>query len=89
MASDRQLAVALKYDPEQMEIPVLAAKGWGETARRIIEAARAGGVPVQSEPDLAEVLARLDLGQEIPQELYDAVARVLAYIYRINQGQAG
>ena len=63
----------------------LIAKGWGQVAGRIVAAARQQGVPVKEEPDLAQVLSRLDLGQEVPPELYEVVARVLAFIYRMNR----
>ena len=85
MKSDRQLAVALKYDRATHRTPRLTARGWDASARRIIALARTKGVPVQSEPDLAQVLAQLDPGVEVPPELYEVVARVLAFIYRMNK----
>jgi flagellar biosynthesis protein len=85
MSSQRQLAVALKYDRHTSGAPRLVAKGWDDVARKIMAAAGQKGVPVREEPDLAQVLSRLDLGQEISPALYEAVARVLAFIYRMNQ----
>jgi len=82
--SDRQLAVALKYLRGHMDAPRVVAKGRGSVAERILDLARAHGVPVHRDTDLAEVLVRLDLGDWVPPELYKAVAEVLAYLYRMN-----
>jgi len=82
--SDRQLAVALRYLRGRDEAPQVVAKGRGSVAERILEIARARGVPVHRDTDLAEVLVRLDLGDWVPPELYKAVAEVLAYLYRMN-----
>ncbi len=80
----RQVAVALRYDPAAEAAPRVAAKGKGELARRIEEAARARGIPVREDPDLAQVLVQLDLGMMIPEKLYRAVAEVLGWVYRMN-----
>lgn len=80
----RTQAVALRYDPERDTAPVVLAKGKGEIAEKILELARACQVPVYSDPNLVEVLSKLDLGYAIPPELYKAVAEVLAFVYRIN-----
>ncbi len=84
MSVKRQVAVALRYDPVRMPSPQVAAKGKGETARRIEETARAHGVPVKEDADLAQVLVSLDLGSFIPESLYKAVAEILAFVYRLN-----
>ncbi len=84
----RRVAVALGYDVERMSAPTLLAKGFGEVARRILERARAQGIAIREDADLAEVLSRLDVSQVIPPELYRAVAEVLAYLYRANAGMA-
>jgi len=85
----RQLAVALGYQPGEGRAPQVLARGWGLLAEHILEAARAHGVPVREDADLAEVLARLDVGAEIPEELYEAIAELLAFIYRMNAGLVG
>lgn len=86
----RPLAVALRYDRADMPAPRVTAKGGGELAGRILELARAHDVPVRSDPDLLELLAACDLGEEIPSELYHAVAELLAFLYRLNAaGRAG
>ena len=77
-------AVALKYDPSKNTAPQVSAKGSGLVAERIISLAKAHGVPVKDDPDLVEVLAGLDLSEEIPAELYVVVAELLAFVYRMN-----
>lgn len=62
----------------------MTAKGRGEVADAILAAARAHGVPVREDKDLVELLAACDLLDEIPSELYAAVARILAYLHAVN-----
>ncbi len=75
-------AVALSYD--SISAPVLSAKGAGEFAEEIIAMAKKYGVPIREEPELVGLLARLKLGEEIPRELYIAVAETLAFAYMIK-----
>lgn len=83
-ALSRKHAVAVKYDPEEGGAPQIAAKGRGEVAERILELASQHNVPLYEDPDLVEVLGAVDLGSEIPPDLYKAVAEVLAFVYRMN-----
>lgn len=76
------LAVALKYNGN--EAPKVTAKGEGITAEQILEIAEKHGIPLQSEPELARILAQVPLGDEIPQELYVAVAEVIAFAYFLS-----
>jgi flagellar biosynthesis protein len=64
--------------------PEVVASGRGLIAERMLEEARRAGVPVREEPALAEALGRLELGVEIPGELYAAVAETLAWAYRMD-----
>lgn len=89
MSSDRQVAVALRYLRETEPAPRVVAKGRGAVAAKILELARAHGIPVHRDTDLVEVLVRLDLDQLIPPELYQAVAEILAFLYRRNQARPG
>ena len=76
-------AVALRYTPEKAA-PEVVAKGMDHVALRIREAAKAAGVPVVPDPPLARSLhAAVEVGQVIPEELYHAVAQVLAFVYRM------
>lgn len=79
------IAVALRYEQGEMSAPVVVAKGEGEVAQRIREIARAHDVPIVEKPLLARSLFEsTKIGDEIPEELYRAVAEVLAFIYRLK-----
>ncbi len=75
------LAVALHYNGNGA--PRVVAKGGGQVAERIIEAAREHRVPLQEDAALATTLSRLELGREIPRELFVAVAHVLAFAWSV------
>jgi flagellar biosynthesis protein len=79
------LAVALRYDEDREAAPRVLAKGRGRVAEKILELARERDIPIREDPDLVEMLAKLDTGSLIPTELYPAVAEVLAFIYRQNR----
>lgn len=81
----KRRAVALRYDQEQDRAPKIIAKGRGLLAERILEIARDNKIPVHEDPDLVAVLSTLDVNTEIPEDLYRAVAEVLAFVYRLNQ----
>ena len=85
----RPSAVALRYQPEAPFLdaaPRLVAKGQGFLADRILELARQHGVPIQRDPDLLATLEPLDVNSLIPPDLFQAVAVVLATLYRANKG---
>lgn len=75
-------AVALKYDGRGA--PRVTAKGRGKVAEHILELAAEAGVPVREDPELTLLLAQVELGDEIPPELYVAVAQVIAFAYRLS-----
>jgi flagellar biosynthesis protein len=75
------LAVALHYSGNGA--PRIVAKGGGEVAARIVQTAREHNVPLQEDAALAATLSRLELGREIPRELYVAVAQVLAFAWGV------
>lgn len=77
-------AVALLYDKEQGDAPRIVASGRGVLAGKIVETARAAGVYIMEDPDLVELLAKLPVGDDIPPELYQAVAEILAFVYQVN-----
>ncbi|MBF0529455.1 MAG: EscU/YscU/HrcU family type III secretion system export apparatus switch protein [Deltaproteobacteria bacterium] len=78
-------AVALAYDPAKPDLPQITAKGEGELARELIRFALENHVPIKYDPDLVQILSRLDVGSAIPDEVYLVVAEVLAFIYGVNQ----
>ena len=85
--SRRPGAVALRYRPEAPfgdAAPRLVAKGQGLLAERMLDLAREHGVPVQQDPDLLAALEPLDVDRLIPPELFQAVAVVLAALYKAN-----
>lgn len=77
-------ASALKYDPEKNKAPVVVAKGKGYIAEEIIKRAKEHNIEIKEDKDLVEVLSKLDLYAEIPEELYKAVAIILSEVYKIN-----
>lgn len=78
-------AVALRYQLERDDAPVVVAKGRGLLAERIREVAAESGVPVKEDRDLADYLMALDLYAEIPLELYAVVAEILSHIYSMDK----
>ncbi|HUR28309.1 MAG TPA: EscU/YscU/HrcU family type III secretion system export apparatus switch protein [Planctomycetota bacterium] len=72
-------AVALRHDRDSGGAPRVVARGRGEVARRLVEIAAEHGVPVREDPDLAALLALVDLGDDIAVELYQAVAEVICF----------
>jgi len=77
-----QLAVALHYD--KTGAPRVIAKGRGTIGARIVELARAHDIPIEENELLAGALSNVELGDEIPAELYKAVAEVLVFVLRLS-----
>jgi len=78
-------AAALKYLPDSDAAPRIIALGKGETAEKIIETARQNDVCIYQDEQLAHTLNRLKIGDEIPPELYEVVAEVLAFICLVDK----
>ena len=78
-----QLAVALHYD--RAGAPRVVAKGRGSIGARIVEIARAHDIPIEENEVLAGALSNVELGEEIPAELYKAVAEVLIFVLRLSR----
>lgn len=90
ITNPRHFAVALKYDSTSMTAPTVVAKGADEMARKIREIARENNVPIVENPVLARALFRtVQVGREVPGDLYSAVAEVLAYVYQLNNRRVG
>ena len=81
-------AAALAYERESDEAPRLTARSRGAVADKILEIARAHNVPIRSDVDLVEILEKVEIGSEIPLEVYAVVAEIFAYIYKVNQSKA-
>lgn len=82
-------AIALKYEALKMGAPRCIAKGQDLVAQRIKEIARENDVPiVENKPLAQELYKRVDIGQEVPQDLFTAVAEVLAFVYRLKKKEA-
>ena len=80
-----EYAIALKYDENAMHAPRVVAKGQGVIAKRIRELAIAAGVPILERKPLARALYKVvEVGQEIPEEFYAAIAEILAYVYELT-----
>ena len=78
-------AVAIKYDINGSTAPKVVAKGTGLIAGNIVRSAQEHGVPIYQNKTLTGMLMAVELDREIPPELYQAVAEVLAFIYRLDQ----
>jgi flagellar biosynthesis protein len=85
----RKAAIALGYDPKADAAPKVLAAGQGEIARLIEAAAKAHGVPIHQDHPLAQALVRLEVGSQIPPDLYRAVAEVLAFLYKLESTVKG
>jgi flagellar biosynthesis protein len=83
-APERPAAAALAYDPTKPEPPELVALGRGLSAEEIVRIAREHDVPIHQDAGLVEALAKLEVGQTIPRELYAVVAEVLAFVYAVD-----
>ncbi len=81
----KKKAVALKYDKEKNQAPVVRAKGEGKTAQKIIQLAKENGVPLKKDEDLVELLSKVELDKEVPPQMYKAIAEVFSFIYSITK----
>ena len=77
-------AVALRYEAAETSAPRVVATGSGEAAAAILAAAEEHGVPVEQDDALLEMLATCEVGEEIPPELYEAVAELLTWLHRLE-----
>lgn len=81
---EREKAAALEYERGLDAAPTIVAQGQGMMAQKIISLAQKNGVPVHEDRNLIEILSTIDLYEEIPSELYKAVAETLAFIYKMS-----
>lgn len=77
-------AVALAYDADVNNAPLVVASGSGYIAEKIVETADKAGIPVYQDDTAATLLTQLELGQEIPFELYEVVAQIFTYVIKTS-----
>jgi len=78
-------AIAIRYNEDESTAPKVIASGKGLVAEKIIETAREAGIHIQEDANLVELLSKVPVGDEIPVELYQTVAEVLAFVYKVNE----
>lgn len=78
-------AVALRYNQDKENAPKVVAKGKGVTAQKIIEIAHEHDLPIREDSDLIELLSKVEIDHEIPENLYIAVAEVFKFIYLVTK----
>lgn len=82
---ENKVAAALKYEHNKDEAPTVVAAGVNESAEKIIEIAKQNDVHIYEDSELAEQLSSLEVGKNIPVDLYVAVAEVLAFVAKLDQ----
>jgi flagellar biosynthesis protein len=82
--NNKKKAAALKYE-QGYDAPMVTAAGMGHIADKILESAKESNVPIVYDQELANLLNTVDVGVAIPFELYDAVAKVIAYVVDIDK----
>ena len=83
-SKDDGYAVALGYDQDKNNAPVVMAKGSGEIAQKIIKIAEENNIEIRKDADLLQILKAVDINEEIPVEAFAAVAEIISYIYSQN-----
>ena len=84
MQVNKKKAVALGYNRSQDNAPKVLASGAGEIANKIISLAKEHDIPIKEDPDLIEILSKVEGDQEIPPNLYKAVAEIFSFLYKIT-----
>lgn len=85
MSEKVQKAVALKYDRSADKAPRVTASGKGEVAKNIIKVAQLHKLPIKKDEDLIELLSKVEIDREVPENLYKAVAELFSYIYKVSK----
>ena len=88
MKQETKKAAAVRYNPLKEKAPRLLAKGAGFVAERILDLAKRYDIPVREDSELVNALSKLEINTQIPAELYEAVAQVLAFLYSANKDLA-
>lgn len=82
---EKKQAVALTYHHEKDIAPKVTAKGKGYVADQLLKEALKHNIPIQKDPSLVGLLGQLEINESIPDELYEVVAEILAFVYRIDK----
>lgn len=77
-------AAALKYNMKKDNAPKIIASGKGDIAKKILEKAKEEDIHIEENQDLAEILVQMEIGEEIPPELYEVIAEILSFIYNLE-----
>ncbi|TFB23226.1 hypothetical protein E3U55_05255 [Filobacillus milosensis] len=85
MKNKRKEAIALRYDEEQDQAPKVVAKGQGLIAEEILERAENSNVPVYEDDALVQLMNEININEKIPEDLYQVVAEVFAFIYQTDK----
>ena len=85
MQVNKKKAVALGYNRSKDNAPRVLASGAGEIANRIIDLAKEHDIRIKEDPDLIEILSKVEVDQEIPPNLYKAVAEIFSFLYKITK----
>ena len=88
MMRGREAAVALGYAPGSEQAPKALAAGYGEVAKRILELAKENHLHIHEDENLAQLLAQVPVGKEIPEDAYQLVAKLLAFLYQTDRKMA-
>jgi flagellar biosynthesis protein len=86
-AKKKLRAAAISYDSDADIAPKVRASGQGAIAEKIVQIAREAGIPIQEDPALAEILSRIDPGEDVPPDTYLAIAEILVFIYKLDQSR--
>ncbi len=85
MSDKTTKAVALQYERSKDRAPRVTAKGKGDVAKNIIKVAELHNLPIKKDEDLVEMLSKVELDREVPENLYKAVAELFSFIYRVSK----
>lgn len=81
----KEKAVALKYEATKNRAPKVVAKGQGKSAQNIIQLAKEHDVPLKKDENLVELLSKVELDEEVPPQMYKAVAEIFSFLYKLNK----
>ena len=85
MSKQKDKAIAIKYDSKEDEVPKVIAMGAGEIAKKIINMANDQDIPLYQNSSLVEVLSSLEINEEIPFEVYEIIAEIIAWVHALKE----